>query len=197
VILQARELVELYLVESELTIHSAHLHKTSLAHFRRLWARIENDDELLAQVKPSKYGRVPAKTTGQEAIELVDGRRIEFSTRTKSASRGLSCDLLVLDEAMFLPEADHAAAFFTGSARFTTASSSPVCASGRSRATTMTSPTSSGRSKARTPPMSPTTFFATPPRGRRRIPRSGSGSAPSTSRRNGAASGRGSSRSNG
>jgi hypothetical protein len=68
-------------------------------------------------VKPSKYGRVPARTTGQEAIELVDGRRIEFATRTKSASRGLSCDLLVLDEAMFLPEADHAAAFFTGAAR--------------------------------------------------------------------------------
>jgi hypothetical protein len=51
---------------------------------------------------------------GEESIELQDGRRIEFKTRTKSGMRGFAgVDLLVLDEAMIISEAAHSSSMPT------------------------------------------------------------------------------------
>lgn len=116
-VLEARILAEVFLVGSELTIYSAHLYDTSMEIFRRLWSVIEENEDLLAQVKPTKYGLVPQRTTGFEGYEFTGNRRVRFRTRTKKAGRGYSCDCLLLDEAMFLPEFDHGALVPTLSAR--------------------------------------------------------------------------------
>src|SRR5581483_3966869 len=54
---------------------------------------------------------------GSEAIELRDGYRIFFKTRTGGGGRGLTGDLVVLDEAMILPVATTAALVPTMAAR--------------------------------------------------------------------------------
>jgi phage terminase large subunit-like protein len=102
VVLAARELGALFVLEEELTIHSAQQFKTAKEHFLRLLELIESSPDLDAKVL-----RV-IRTHGEEAIE-VQGRhgrlRILFMARTKSSGRGFSAPLIVFDEAMFLPEA--------------------------------------------------------------------------------------------
>lgn len=111
-ILEARELTGLFLLaEERLIIHSAHQFDTSLEAFRRLWYLIESTPDLLRRVK-----RV-SRSHGEEGIELFDGSRIRFRTRTKGGGRGFSCDCLILDEAMFLPETAYGALLPTLSAR--------------------------------------------------------------------------------
>lgn len=97
VILEARELVGLFLLDEPLISHSAHLVDTSLEHFRRLLATIE-DSDLEQKVRKVRH------TNGQESIELMNGHRIRFGSRSRGLWRGSSGDVLVLDEAMFLPE---------------------------------------------------------------------------------------------
>ena len=68
--------------------------------------------ELLRRVKRADTGthRVVGfrYSHGDEAIELQDGSRIEFRTRTKGGMRGFDdVSLLVLDEAMILAEHTH------------------------------------------------------------------------------------------
>jgi len=91
----------------KLIIHSAHEAITSRMHFDRLWSLIEGTPELLRQVKRQRANY----SHGQEGFKLVDGTEMLFRTRTKAGGRGLSCDHLFLDEAMFLPEAAMGALF--------------------------------------------------------------------------------------
>jgi phage terminase large subunit-like protein len=83
-----------------LLIHSAHEFITSQKHFDRLWSLVETTPELLEQVVRGR----PIRTHGQEGFKLQNGAKIEFRSRTAGGGRGFSCDFLVLDEAMFLPE---------------------------------------------------------------------------------------------
>jgi phage terminase large subunit-like protein len=110
-ILEARELAGLFLLPEKLIIHSAHQFDTSLEAFRRLLFLIEDTPDLDRRVT-----RV-SRSHGEEGIELKDGSRIRFRTRTKGGGRGFSCDCLMLDEAMFLPESAHGALLPTLSAR--------------------------------------------------------------------------------
>ena len=110
-ILEARELAALFLLGERLVIHSAHQFDTSLEAFRRLLTLIEETPELDSQVY-----RV-SRSHGEEGIELKNGRRIRFRTRTKGGGRGFSADCLILDEAMFLPVFAHGALLPTLSAR--------------------------------------------------------------------------------
>lgn len=110
-ILLARELAGLFIIKERLIIHSAHQFDTSLEAFRRLLIVIEDTPDLDKQVK-----RV-SRSHGEEGIELRDGSRIRFRTRTKGGGRGFSCDCLILDEAMFIPEFTHGALLPTLSAR--------------------------------------------------------------------------------
>lgn len=110
-ILEARELAGLFLFGERLIIHSAHLFETSMEHMNRLLQLIESNRDLDRRVK-----RV-SRAHGQEGIELKSGQRIKFKTRTKGGGRGLSGDVVVLDEAMELPAAAMSALMPTLSAR--------------------------------------------------------------------------------
>lgn len=116
-LLEARELAGLFILDERLLIHSAHQFDTSLEAFRRLLQLIEDTPDLDRRVQ-----RV-SKSHGEEGIELKKNlrtglrQRIRFRTRTKGGGRGFTGDLLVLDEAMIIPESGHAALLPTLSAR--------------------------------------------------------------------------------
>jgi hypothetical protein len=110
-ILVARELAGLFLFGEELQIHSAHQFDTSLEAFRRLLFLIEEHDDFSRRVK-----RV-SKSHGEEGIELTNGQRIRFRTRTKGGGRGFSGDTVYLDEAMDIALTAHGALMPTLSAR--------------------------------------------------------------------------------
>jgi hypothetical protein len=109
-ILEAIELGRLFVLGTELTLHSAHLYKTSTEAFRRIERLIRNTPELHRRVR--RYSH----TNGDEGIELHDGCRLEFVARSKGGGRGLTGGCLILDEAMFLPDAVMSALIPTGSA---------------------------------------------------------------------------------
>lgn len=111
-IIEARELVGLFLDdECDLIIHSAHEFATSMEASRRLLWLIEGTPDLERRVT-----RV-TRSHGDEGIELDDGSRIRFRTRTKGGGRGFSSDLLIFDEAMILQETAVSALVPTLSAR--------------------------------------------------------------------------------
>lgn len=92
-ILEARELAGALLLGERLIVHSAHEFKTAKEAMRRL-------EQLLAEAgEPYKANR----SHGEESIEFKKtGSRVMFQTRTKAGGRGLSGDLVILDEAMIL-----------------------------------------------------------------------------------------------
>lgn len=113
-IILTRELASLFLDEladERYAIHSSHQQDTSLDAQVRLWSVIEDDPELRAQMLRPRFAN------GQEELRHKNGSKIRFRTRTKGGGRGFSCDLLVLDEAMFIPESAHSALLPTLSAR--------------------------------------------------------------------------------
>lgn len=89
------------LFNADRILHTAHLTKTSKKSFYRL-ERMFTDPrhpEILEQVKAIRY------TNGEEAIELKNGARIEFATRTRSSARGIDgITLIVYDEAQELTD---------------------------------------------------------------------------------------------
>lgn len=100
-ILEALELGDLFLLDTELTIHSAHWFPTSQEALRRLKILIESTPYLDRLF--TKYQGKIRESNGKEGIELFrDGkwRRLKFQTRTKSGGRGLTGDRVVIDEAM-------------------------------------------------------------------------------------------------
>lgn len=117
-ILEALELADLFLLDGELTIHSAHWFPTSQDALRRLTALIESSSDLDKMFTRCR-GKV-WQSNGKEGIELYrDGkkRRLKFQTRTKSGGRGLTGDRVVIDEAMIYDEDMDAALRPTMSAR--------------------------------------------------------------------------------
>lgn len=98
-VLEARELFGMFVLGEELIIHSAHKFDTSQEHFLRMQNLIEGNPDLSRHVKSI------LTANGKESIILRNGNRLKFKARTISGSgRGFSGDLLVLDEAMILPE---------------------------------------------------------------------------------------------
>jgi hypothetical protein len=98
-ILEARELFGMFVLNEPLIIHSAHQFDTSQEHFGRIQVRLEENPDLEKHVK-SIY-----RSHGSEAIELKNGCRLKFKARSKSGGgRGFSCETLILDEAMILPD---------------------------------------------------------------------------------------------
>lgn len=111
-IILPRQLTGLFLdPDCRLQIYTAHLYTTALSAFIRLLDVVESTPSLNAQVKRT------TRSTNETGIELHDGSKILFKTRSNSSGRGLSCDLLYLDEAMILSEVALAALYFTLSAR--------------------------------------------------------------------------------
>lgn len=110
-ILEARELAGLFLFGERLIIHSAHQFDTSKEAFNRILMLIEQTPDLEAEV-----ARI-SRSHGEEGIELKNGQRLRFRTRTKGGGRGFTGDCLILDEAMYLGSQQVGALMPTLSAR--------------------------------------------------------------------------------
>lgn len=102
-ILEAIELAALFVWQERVIIHSAHEFRTAKEAFLRLVGLINRNRQLKARVKQVILSK------GEEGIELKDGRKIRFTTRTGGGGRGLSGDRVILDEAYNLSD-DHMAA---------------------------------------------------------------------------------------
>lgn len=104
-ILAIRAIAGVYRFGEELVTHSAHEFATSQEQFRTVEALIRSSEELLDQVKFRRGTHVGFKHShGEESIELEDGRRIWFRTRTKAGGIGFSGDCLLFDEGQILRE---------------------------------------------------------------------------------------------
>ena len=102
----------------EKILHTAHEVKTARKAFKRLkyffgekandpFAKFPELNALVAEVR---------NTNGQEAIVLTNGGSVEFIARSKGSGRGYTVDVLVLDEAQQLTEAELEALLSTISA---------------------------------------------------------------------------------
>lgn len=99
-VVEAREFYGL-LVNGEKILHTAHQVKTSKKAFHRIEALFTDDSHPELQAEVLKIRR----TNGEEAIELRNGGRIEYSARTRGASRGFAgISLVVYDEAQELQD---------------------------------------------------------------------------------------------
>lgn len=96
-LMEARQLVGLFVLGEKLQVHTAHEFKTAYEHFRRVKGLVEQSDELFEQVRIIRTG------AGDQAIELHSGERLRFLARSKSAIRGFSADVVYFDEAFELP----------------------------------------------------------------------------------------------
>jgi hypothetical protein len=113
-VIEARELAGLFVFGERLILHSAHEFGTSMEAFMRMEELLEGNAELSRQVL-----RV-SRSHGSEGFTLRTGQRLRYRTRTKGGGRGFTGDLLILDEAMDLPEAFHGALLPTLSGRSVT-----------------------------------------------------------------------------
>ena len=103
VILEARALAGLFLLEERYIIWTAHELKTAQAAFLRLRGWIDGSPELSAMVRQMYTGNT------ENSIVLHDGRTLRFLARTHGSGRGLTADALILDEAYALKQAELAA----------------------------------------------------------------------------------------
>ncbi|MEV0227989.1 hypothetical protein [Nonomuraea sp. NPDC050786] len=113
-IIEARELAALFLFKERLTLHSAHEYRTAQEAFVRLRDLIDGSATLSRRVAKIR------EANGEQGIELTraaGGGRLKFVARSKGSGRGLSGDLVILDEAQALVAAQMAAMLPTLSAR--------------------------------------------------------------------------------
>ena len=103
VILEARALAGLFLLEERYIIWTAHELKTAQAAFLRLRGWIDGSPELSAMVRQMYTGNT------ENSIVLNDGRTLRFLARTHGSGRGLTADALILDEAYALKQGELAA----------------------------------------------------------------------------------------
>lgn len=97
---EAREFFGM-VINADRILHTAHATKTAKRSFYRLVALFtdKRHPEVMRLVRNIRY------TNGEEAIELINGGSIEFSTRTRQGNRGFDgITLVVYDEAQELTE---------------------------------------------------------------------------------------------
>jgi hypothetical protein len=104
-IIEALELAWLFLpgMQQDLVIHSAHQHKTAMKAYARMKRLVRNVPWMHRRVRQYR------DTNGEQQIELVDGRALEYSTRSGKAIRGFSAPKVVVDEGQYLTEEHNAA----------------------------------------------------------------------------------------
>ena len=110
-VLEAIVLYGLFEIGERLIIWTAHEFRTAQEAFRRIRSLVENDEDLMSQVRNIWTG------AGNEGIELKNGCRLRFLARSGNSGRGFSCDRLIYDEAYELSEETVAASLPTMSAR--------------------------------------------------------------------------------
>lgn len=104
-IVAIRELAGLY--ENERILHTAHRTNTSKTAFERLITILEDS----GLVNGEDFTSIKAR--GNESIELIDGGKINFRTRTSTGGLGESYDLLVIDEAQEYTDDEESALKYT------------------------------------------------------------------------------------
>lgn len=102
-LLAARELVGLYLLDERLIVHSSHEQATASEQFRLVLDLIDGSPEFRRRMLKPIHGK------GSEAIEFRNGQRILFKTRTSGGLRGFTVDCLIFDEAYDLANEEVAA----------------------------------------------------------------------------------------
>lgn len=102
--LQMSVLHDLFLRDDvRLVVWTAHRFRTTESSFRDFRRYIDSSDFLSKRVKQIRTG------TADKSIELTSGARLEFMARTSGGGRGLTGDVIVLDEALELSPAEMAA----------------------------------------------------------------------------------------
>lgn len=109
-VLEAIELVGLFLLGEKLILHTAHEFKTAAEAFLRIRGLIENCDALRSRVLKFRTSH------GEESVDLRSGARLRFIARSRSSGRGFTADRIILDEAFNLGPAAMAAILPTVSA---------------------------------------------------------------------------------
>ncbi len=104
-------LFDLFLMEPDRIVWTAHLFRTAREAFDDFDTCIATSPELSRRVKRICYGH------GEEAIELHNGAKLEFLARSKGGGRGLGGKRVVMDEALFLAGSAMGALMPTLSAR--------------------------------------------------------------------------------
>lgn len=110
-ILEARELAGLFLFNEKLIIHTAHNFSTAHEAFESLRDRIVGCKDLLEEIRgynPEIDGQLTPgfkRSHGAESIIHKSGHKIAYGTRTGLGGRGKTADLLILDEAFALTDA--------------------------------------------------------------------------------------------
>lgn len=103
VILEARALAGLFLLDEPFIIWTAHELKTAQAAFLRLRGWIDASPDLAKHVRQYYTGNT------ENSIVLNDGRTLRFLARTAGSGRGLTGSTLILDEAYALKDSQLAA----------------------------------------------------------------------------------------
>lgn len=91
------------LIEGKHVLFSAHHGKTVRKMFKALREVVENTPDIAAELKPNGQGVY--KAAGSEGIYFANGGLIEFQTRTSSGARGETYDIIIVDEAQELTQA--------------------------------------------------------------------------------------------
>lgn len=110
-ILEARQLAGLTLLHDRLQVHTAHEFKTCFEHFLRMVQLVESNPDIDRQVIRIRRG------AGEQAIEMRGGERLRFLARSGGSGRGLTGDVVYLDEAFALTPSMMGALLPTLSAR--------------------------------------------------------------------------------
>lgn len=127
-IIEARELVGLYVIGDKLCIHTAVLFQSARESYYRLKARIENfpdlkeithfrsgNDNMSIEIKSPEEQRKLG--IAEKNVHPNAGGRVVYMARGTAVARGFSADVIVLDEAYALDEASIAAIDYATSAR--------------------------------------------------------------------------------
>lgn len=93
-VIEALILASLFIWGNKTTIYAAHRLDTAQSTFSRVRALIESTPDLARRCKPIN--------DSDYSISLLNGNTVEFKTRTASGGRGLTGDLVILDEALEL-----------------------------------------------------------------------------------------------
>jgi hypothetical protein len=80
-IMEARQLIGMFVFGERLQVHTAHEFKTCSEHFLRVKGLIENSGKLMEQVRIIRTG------AGEQGIELHTGERLRFLARSRSHPR--------------------------------------------------------------------------------------------------------------
>lgn len=95
-VLQVAALTDLFVTGDDLIVWTAHQFSTTQEAFLGIKSLVENYDHLRRRCKK------PRTANGDEGIETLTGKRLNFRARAQGAGRGLSGDKVILDEAFKL-----------------------------------------------------------------------------------------------